>query len=1396
MKKEVDIYISFLKSDESLARSIKDSILSYNRDLNIHLGELEKSNEEIMSNSEVYMPIITNSFFELENARMFKDEMKIYSDLEEKGEMKIEAISFSFDILFNDLRKLDTEANKILFEITRGLSFIFVREDTIGEVMESVMFFIEEDFKIEEDVDYKYDVFLSWTWNDRDVKNKIKEHFKAQGLKVYDSEKECHNKFTSNFLGALLKSKTYVLLLSDSLSREDLISDVRREIQTATDLEKKLRLNIEILVLSESYLNFGFGSHSNVSKFFYDTTGFDRIDCTKGINEKALNDLDYKIFNYLDNRNNNTPIFYSPDFGVVVEKAYNDGDIFGRDKEIEEIEKAFKEGNKIVVLSGIGGIGKTKIAEKFAYKMDSEMKNYVQTVHISDILSFDEGDVYNLILSNIKYSKENQSFINTLKNDEKKVKEFQETIIKALPPYSLFIVDNVNKINQDSIKKVIERLNINMVFTSRIEINDIDKVKVIDVLPFDAKELYEEFKKRSKIDDLTLNEFLEIYDATFGHTMTLFTLAKVARMNDYLGKTELLAIKDDLNSIKEKIWVEHNDINKKLTITEQLKALFDTSSLSEKAKSILLELSLINDGTIQKSDLRKYFKLNSYNEINELFENGGWIAIKDDDVSINSFISESMPIIIDESHTLEDFVHVIDYLKNEVDYSNPYLLSDRIFFALYKLMAYTNNSDSELFGLFTKAYIMSYDSSDVLNKVKKLLEKNDSPIIKLLYLSIKFERDNNDLDVINEFLSLLDSSTIIERKVAFKYICRYAYFLNKKDNKRLSEIVVNTTKSIIKSKPINEDREEDTRIRQFMIYILVTLSKDLNIYLPKSIVSDYIRSEKKNPYNTVYLSYLKLFNSGYNALMKSLVDILQIDSSDENKDKAYERIGRKMLFTHPILTIKLYLLSEHLESFKPRTKDEEFAKEVIIYSINLSDHSDIDAYGLFSAAIGYYDFLFENELTLLKQDEFFSNVYNILSAVLYKLGNQNQIDSFKNEIGMLMEDYSSAEISCHQDFSRMLVAERFYSIFGDKKAIETSKKLYDNSISIYSYDSYESLGFLLNYANNLYEFYRYNDAVSQYTQYFNLLIGNGYKAPNMEHTLVKMLISMRFGGCNLALVDRIYSYINDDLTPLNKVYVTYHYLITINRVYGANDILMQDSFKRKLDEFLDIIASLKSRSTEENTICYYMFELMLLVSDDYLIKFIKILKKYRVTFNYKIRKNCNFCIKYFNMAIKASKDRDKYLPILKHSYDLKDISAFCEYIYRLSLECNTPYELINLLTKDDALASEVDKHIGEEVDGVNAMSGIDLVRTIVSRKNGSIDVHYRQAKKEELSFEEFIKKIVNMLLTLKVKKDPIRQQEVSEIRGAASHSFKIARNDPCPCGSGKKYKDCCGQGQF
>lgn len=50
-----------------------------------------------------------------------------------------------------------------------------------------------------------------------------------------------------------------------------------------------------------------------------------------------------------------------------------------------------------------------------------------------------------------------------------------------------------------------------------------------------------------------------------------------------------------------------------------------------------------------------------------------------------------------------------------------------------------------------------------------------------------------------------------------------------------------------------------------------------------------------------------------------------------------------------------------------------------------------------------------------------------------------------------------------------------------------------------------------------------------------------------------------------------------------------------------------------------------------------------------------------------------------------------------------------------------------------------------------------------------------------------------------VKREPLKQQRLNYNRGESSASVqtvrrgkKVGRNDPCPCGSGKKYKKCCG----
>jgi preprotein translocase subunit SecA len=48
-------------------------------------------------------------------------------------------------------------------------------------------------------------------------------------------------------------------------------------------------------------------------------------------------------------------------------------------------------------------------------------------------------------------------------------------------------------------------------------------------------------------------------------------------------------------------------------------------------------------------------------------------------------------------------------------------------------------------------------------------------------------------------------------------------------------------------------------------------------------------------------------------------------------------------------------------------------------------------------------------------------------------------------------------------------------------------------------------------------------------------------------------------------------------------------------------------------------------------------------------------------------------------------------------------------------------------------------------------------------------------------------------------REPVRQMRVNYNRGEGSapaqpvkRTKKVGRNDPCPCGSGKKHKKCCG----
>ena len=94
---------------------------------------------------------------------------------------------------------------------------------------------------------------------------------------------------------------------------------------------------------------------------------------------------------------------------------------------------------------------------------------------------------------------------------------------------------------------------------------------------------------------------------------------------------------------------------------------------------------------------------------------------------------------------------------------------------------------------------------------------------------------------------------------------------------------------------------------------------------------------------------------------------------------------------------------------------------------------------------------------------------------------------------------------------------------------------------------------------------------------------------------------------------------------------------------------------------------------------------------------------------------------------------------------------------------------------------------------------LEQLRQVIGlRSYGQRDPLVEYKKEAFLLFENLLGKLktdlVTMLLNLKIiqkGEEDNSQNKVKENLKSIAKS-KIGRNEPCPCGSGKKYKHCCG----
>ncbi len=169
-----------------------------------------------------------------------------------------------------------------------------------------------------------------------------------------------------------------------------------------------------------------------------------------------------------------------------------------------------------------------------------------------------------------------------------------------------------------------------------------------------------------------------------------------------------------------------------------------------------------------------------------------------------------------------------------------------------------------------------------------------------------------------------------------------------------------------------------------------------------------------------------------------------------------------------------------------------------------------------------------------------------------------------------------------------------------------------------------------------------------------------------------------------------------------------------------------------------------------------------------------------------------------------------YKTWMDKSEDASNRQEYIEYINRYYALEKVAYEKIlgaypNNEEFLNGTTAELAKKLEFPKDAMDVFVGfIDGIKS--SLKNGDdIDLDAIDDNYELKLIIDYEKLYFNMrdakadwLFTIKAWKDILTEEQINAItreyrEANMAHSDKIGRNDPCPCGSGKKYKNCCGK---
>ena len=964
------------------------------------------------------------------------------------------------------------------------------------------------------DIDsYEYDLFLSWTGTDREIKNQVKDYFISkygEDFRIYDSDEECRGKFRDNYSEALVKSKVYLVILTDNLRRTTRITEVTRECDLACNLEAYRELNIEVLCLSQ-FFKTGNPAAKDINDalgwyFFTALSGHSYTygNITDGLLAKeTLEKLDADISGFIKDRNEGHPaIPQKPNFDIKKERLSTDDTFRGRQSDLENIRRAFMDGAKVVVLSGMGGIGKTKIAEEFARLSEKEnLFKCLQIVHVQELTQEQNG--MNILVSETKYENALCSEIISLNQSEQYKRKL--CALQDLPEYVLLVLDNFNTVSQAALKDIIDKLNCRILVTTRVNLddNEFDKeAKLIHITKMPLKQALEMFKETSG-RDIGEDDFAAIYEKLDGHTITLCIMAKILRAHNYLSLKEISDTFTDINDMSEKVEFAHNfgfgGFVKEDTVLGHLKKLFDLTNLDDKCLNILQNMSLLSDGRISSKNLMSVMNLKNENELN-LLKKYGWLEQYSESnteyLYLHPILSQLVfnldkPNAQNSAAIIGYLCNLYDSMRDRLHYSDAHFMENKLYYALFKLASSDNSLNPDLWDRFVDISHLLGELDELKKQTEslspRLLNEENKELVESYYDMVVLEQHPADISIIEKYIDKLRTNArnykwiLRSLSVTLKHIGMHP------DYRQLLQHILHTAMNVA------QEKRDDLAVMNLSIYYLIT---DGDRAL-KSI-KHYIKLRKSEGIDNGYIIYLRsIVNlvSRYGSIEKYMQIFLNLGETVTAKDFKFKEMFYQI--THPVWAVRM---KQILISMLNLPEDDRlyFLYDSTINTIlSLANEEKINVQDLFDAAVKLYQLNYESGLTLAPVQDCIVHIVELI---------KNLPDHFRGELKqiILITDIDSNRITI-SNFSRLNVACLINANLQDETAVEQSRLLLETERKWYAKNHYAIVEALIRHGDTCEAFGLDNDALNAYCEAYDILKSNAEDSTQLAGLCKKIL---------------------------------------------------------------------------------------------------------------------------------------------------------------------------------------------------------------------------------------------------------------------------------------------------